>query len=619
MCGIVGHVVSTGRSPNAEAVAAGMTAMRHRGPDGDGIANFASACLGHRRLSIIDVAGSPQPWSTEDGRYTISFNGEIYNYLELRQELEKDGFRFRTHGDTEVLLYLYVRDGAACLKKLNGMFAFAIWDETEKILFLARDRLGKKPLYYALSDRGLAFASEIEALREFSHIDRTIDWVAVQDFFAHQFIGGVRTIWQGIRKLPSAHYLCYKDGQTTKARYWTPPYPDPRPCALAERCEELRVLLDDAVRLRLRSDVPLGAFLSGGLDSSLVVAAMKRAGAEVESFTVGFSEASFDESKPAREVAAFFSTRHRARIISMEATRALEECIDAFGEPFADPSALPTGYLCQHTREHVTVALSGDGVDELFGGYRRYYARRWLEHARRLPRWLRGGLLKRLVSWLPEREAYYGKSRGKQLKLFARMMQAQDESPRDPLAQVFSLRERQALFAGGVIAPQPFDHLSEYKLEALDPLSQMMFADLHSYLGDDILVKIDRMSMHHSLEVRSPFLDYRIVEFACRLPPELKIQGSVQKFLVRECFRKTLPAAVLARSKHGFAVPLASWFRGPLKPLFESTVLDAAAPEFMNKAAIRDLWTEHQGHRVDHGFKLWCLLVFFRWYQNQSL
>lgn len=619
MCGIVGHVVLPRMSPDVEAVAAGMTAMRHRGPDGDGLTKFSIACIGHRRLSIIDIAGSTQPWSTEDKRYTISFNGEIYNFLELRAGLEKDGFSFRTQGDTEVLLHMYVRDGAACLKKLNGMFAFAVWDEAEKILFLARDRLGKKPLYYSLSARGLAFASEFGALSGFANIDRTVDAVAVQDFFAHQFIGGARTIWQGIRKLPAAHYLVYRDGRATIGRYWTPPYPDGHKRAISELSEELRELLDDAVKLRLRSDVPLGAFLSGGLDSCAVVAAMTRAGAAVTSFTVGFREPSFDESEPARAAADYFSTRHHERVLSMESPSALEECIAAFGEPFGDPSALPTSYLCQHAREHVTVALSGDGVDELFGGYRRYYARRWIDRFRYLPQWLRNDVLMRIVSELPDSEAYFGQSRIKQLKLFSRMVRVLEESPCDPLAQVFSFNERNALLTGDGFVSQAVDYIEDYKLESLEPLSQMMFADLNTYLVDDILVKVDRMSMHHSIEVRSPFLDYRIVEFACRLPLDAKIRGSVQKYLIRRCFRQTLPAAVRSRRKHGFAVPLANWFRGPLKALFTSVVFDRSVPDFINRKEIQHIWERHQGGRCDNGFKLWCLLVFFLWFQNQRL
>ncbi|MGQ0656503.1 MAG: asparagine synthase (glutamine-hydrolyzing) [Chromatiales bacterium] len=619
MCGIVGHVVRTGCQPDKHAVAAAMTVMHHRGPDGEGMVTLPNACLGHRRLSIIDVEGSPQPWSSEDGRYTIVFNGEIYNYVELRAELQKDGFRFRSQGDTEVLLAAYVREGAACLSKLNGMFSFAIWDEQERVLFLARDRVGKKPLYYSLAAEGIIFASEFQALHAFAGIDNAIDLLAVQDFFAHQHIGGERTILRGIRKLRAGHWLNYREGELHVQGYWRPPVAEAGARSVPVLCEELRSLVEDAVKLRLRSDVPLGAFLSGGLDSSVVVAAMKRAGADVESFTVGFTEGSYDETAEARSAAGFFDTQHHDRTLPVEIPRAIENCLQYFGEPFADPSAIPTGYLCQHARERVTVALSGDGVDELFGGYRRYYARRRMGQARHVPRWLQKLATDIVLSRLPDSERYYGRSRSKQLRLLAHMLKAQRESPADPLPQVFTLSERAALFAGGPIETSPFDYVGQLQLPVSDPVAQMMLADLSTYLVDDILVKVDRMSMRYSLEVRSPFLDYRIVEFACRLPVEYKINGSVQKYLVRECFRSLLPPEVLTRGKHGFAVPLAGWFRGPLRLMFETDVVGLEPfPEFLNLGEVKRLWAEHQAGRADHGFKLWTLLAFCRWFRGYA-
>ncbi|MBM2829427.1 MAG: asparagine synthase, glutamine-hydrolyzing [Gammaproteobacteria bacterium] len=613
MCGIVGHVVREG-VPDTDAVKSGMAAMLHRGPDGEGVVQMPLACLGHRRLSIIDVAGSPQPWQSSNGRYTLVFNGEIYNYLELRSMLEKEGYRFQSRGDTEVLLAMFIHEGTGCLNKLNGMFAFAVWDQVERKLLLARDRLGKKPLYYATIGSSLAFASEIGGLRGFMGIDTTIDLHAAHDYFAHQFIGRDRSIYRGIKKLQAGNYLEYADGRIIRSRYWSPPLPGPSPEKLQNSCEELKMLVDDAVRLRLRSDVPVGCFLSGGLDSSVVVSSIRRHGADVQSFTVGFRDASFDESIQAGKAAQFFSTHHRNRIVEMDVLATLDKTINAFGEPFADPSALPMDYLCQHAREHVTVALSGDGVDELFGGYRRYFARRLMQLTEIIPRRLRLSFFMNAFSWLPENETYFGYSRLKQMKLFSRLMQALDESPRDPLAQVFTLSECRALFAESDITINGFDYLSEPMLENVDPVSRMMLADVHNYLVDDILVKVDRMSMKHSLEVRSPFLDYRIVEFACRLPLEYKIRGSVQKYLVRECYRDLLPGDIIKRRKHGFAVPLAGWFRGILKPVFESTVFDTADPGFLNKKMIQQIWNEHQSGHFDHGFKLWCLLVFFHWY-----
>lgn len=616
MCGIVGHVVQEG-IPDVKGVKLGMAALIHRGPDDDGMVQMPQACLGHRRLSIIDVDGSPQPWQSPDGRYSLVFNGEIYNYIELRAALEREGFRFRSQGDTEVLLAMFIHKGADCLNEFNGMFAFAVWDAVEKKLFLARDRLGKKPLYYALTKRGIVFASEIDALNAFSEIDRAIDLNAAHDFFAHQYIGGPRTIYRGVRKLPAGHYLVYTRDKVAVNGYWAPPLPHLSSRPVPELCEELRALVDDAVRLRLRSDVPLGSFLSGGLDSSLIVSSMKRAGVDVQSFTIGFRESSYDESEDASFAARYFSSNHRERVLDMDVIGKITECFEAFGEPFADPSALPTAFLCQHTRQYVTVALSGDGVDELFGGYRRYYARRFAGMVQSLPRKLRSDILPRIASCIPENETYYGNSRLKQLKLFLRLVRAIDESPRDPLAQVFTLNERLALFNETPPELDNFDCITQFGLDNLDPVSQMIMADVHTYLVDDILVKVDRMSMHQSLEVRSPFLDYRIVEFACALPLDLKIHNGMQKFLVRESYRGQLPEQIMSRRKHGFAIPLPGWFRGFLKPVFESVVLYAAIPEFLNRKEIDRLWIDHQAGRADNGFKLWCLLAFCHWYNHQ--
>jgi asparagine synthase (glutamine-hydrolysing) len=566
-------------------------------------------------LSIVDVTGSAQPWQAEDGRFTIVFNGEIYNYIELRAKLIKEGFRFRSRGDTEVLLAAYMHAGAACLETLNGMFAFAVWDEQERSLFLARDRLGKKPLYYALTASGMVFASEIQALRHFPEVDTTIDPEAVQDFFAHQYIGGERTIFRGVRKLRAGHWLMYREGNIRIHRYWVPPFPEADARSIPELCEELRALVEDAVRLRLRSDVPLGAFLSGGLDSAVVVAVMKRLIADVESFTVGFSESSYDETAVARATAHFFGTRHHDRQLAVEIPQAVETCIHGFGEPFADPSAIPTAHLCAHAREHVTVALSGDGVDELFGGYRRYQAQRGTSWLRVIPRKVQIQGCEMVLDRLPDNEQYYGKSRFKQAKLLAHLLKGRLESPGDPLGQVFTVSERAALFAGGPIEAAGFNYVDEFGLAQVDPVEQMMLADINTYLIDDILVKVDRMSMRRSLEVRSPFLDYRVVEFACRLPVKYKIAGLTQKYLVRESFRQWLPRGVIGRGKHGFAVPLARWFRGPLRSTFETQVLDVESfPEFLSREAVRQLWDEHQAGRRDHGFKLWCLLMFCGWF-----
>jgi asparagine synthase (glutamine-hydrolysing) len=619
MCGIVGHVVPPGARPNVEAVRVATEALRHRGPDGDGIVEYSRVCFGHRRLGVIDPVASLQPWRSDDGRYVMVFNGEIYNYLELRRDLEGAGCRFRSHGDTEVLLNMYLRDGSACLDKLNGMFAFAVWDDREQRLFLARDRIGKKPLYYALTDSGLAFASELSALRAFPGIDWSLDLNAVHDFFAYQYIGGEQTVHRGVHKLLPGHCLQYQDGRLTTECYWQLPRVTEPGRSMRALEDELLALLEDAVRIRLRSDVPLGAFLSGGLDSALVVGLMRRLGVEVESFTVGFTEQSYDERAEAAQTARYYGTRAHEQVVDLGVSEMLERWLGSFGEPFADPSAIPTWHLCRHARQFVTVALSGDGGDELFGGYRRYQAAQLLGVYRAIPPVLREGAVRLLLTAFPEEDRYYGASRGRKLREFLRMAQRLDEAPNDLAPQTFMFSERKRLFADGAIEPRAADHVAAYGLHEMDLVSRMMHVDVKTSLPEDILTKVDRMSMAHSLEVRCPLLDYRVVEFASRLPRRYKLRRSMQKFLLQRVARGVVPDFVLARRKHGFAVPLGRWFRNELRLAFESAVLDSATPTFLRRTEIERLWREHQEHRAEHGFKLWSLFVFHRWLKTKAV
>ncbi|CAK0775977.1 asparagine synthase (glutamine-hydrolysing) [Gammaproteobacteria bacterium] len=611
MCGIVGEV-TTGRPPHREALIQATTALRHRGPDGEGSACFSTACLGHRRLSVLDPAGSPQPW--HEGSRCLVYNGEVYNYLELRQTLEAAGETFVSHGDTEVLMRLYARQGVDCLTRLNGMYAFAVWDDADRSLFLARDRLGKKPLYYALLDDGLVFASEPAALLAFPGVDRALDPIAVNHFFAYQFVPGVRTIYRGIRRLPPGHWLRWQEGRLQMARYWSPPLPEVTVLDESILAEELVALVDDAVRLRLRSDVPIGAFLSGGLDSAVVVSALVRLGADLDTYTVGFGDDSFDERRAAAASARHFGTRHHARALPLDLPATLAACVATFGEPFADPSAIPTWHLCRSAREQVTVALSGDGGDELFGGYRRYAAARWADYFLRLPQPLRQ-MIARAVAVLPEGTGYYGHSRIKQARLFLHLVQRLEESPGDWLPQTFSLSERLALLAEP-IPVTPGEPPEACDLSSLTLAERMMQVDLHEYLAEDILTKVDRMAMAHGLEVRAPLLDYRVVEFAQRLPLSFKIRGGVQKYLLRHAFRSRLPMAVLRGAKHGFAVPVGTALRGDLAPLFQERVLETTLPAWLRREEVLRLWREHGGGGVDHGFKLWSILVFMLWHNG---
>ncbi len=619
MCGLLGHVVMAGCGADAEAVRQGNRALVHRGPDGGGQVDLGQCSLAHRRLSVIDLEGSPQPWRSECGRYHLVFNGEIYNYRALRKELEQRGYRFRSDGDTEVLLNLYIEHGESCLEKLNGMFAFAVWDSRERLLFMARDRLGEKPLYYARSSGQLAFASELVALGGFDFVDRGLDTRAVDDFFAHQYIGEDRTIYKGIRKLRPAHWLRWREGRVETGCYWTLPRQQLSTAPVAQLCEELEWLVRDSVNMRLHADVPLGMFLSGGLDSSLVAYTVRELGHDPQAFTIGFSDSSYDESRNARAVARALALRQQTEVVDLGDVQQLNEILDAFGEPYADPSAIPTWTLCRFARQEVTVALSGDGVDELFGGYRRYYARSLLQRLPMHPRYLKNRLVERLVGLFPESSAYYGNSLTKKLRLFYGLISRLVESPGDPLAQTFSLGERQRLLGDDRVSPSGFELLGKLDIEGLDAVSQMMFADQMTYLPEDILVKVDRMSMQHGLEVRNPFLDHRLAEFAARLPLELKIRGKVQKYLVRHCYRENLPPESVQRAKHGFSVPLGRWFREGLKTPFENQVLDGKAVEDMlDRKEVLGMWEQHQRGQADFGFKLWSIYVFCRWYHRYT-
>lgn len=625
MCGIAGHAVPPEFLPLAASVRAATRRLAHRGPDGEGFAELPQVCLGHRRLGVIDLAGSNQPWVSSDRRYTMVFNGEIYNYLELRKPLEALGVHFRSAGDTEVLMESYRHWGEGCLTKLNGMFSFAIWDRDLRRLFLARDRVGKKPLYYtALPEKhggGLAFASELSALAVFPGVGDAVDSQAVSDYFAYQYIPFDRTIFSGAHKLPPGHSLTWEAGQTTVARYWQPPHPEtamPRNgCAdEGDFQEELRALVDDATRLRLRADVPLGAFLSGGVDSAIVVSSIQRQCADLHTYTIGFDDATFDERDTARASASHFGTHHHEQVFHLDPEKLLPRLVSRFGEPFADISALPTWYLCQEARKTLTVALSGDGGDELFGGYRRYLAGRWVDSYLRWPKPLRG-IMETLVARLPDSDSYFGKSRLKQLKLFLDLSRRHAASPQDCLPQIFSLAERLALLQPDMAPAADNNVISRFGLEKLGQVERMMLADLQAYLSEDILTKVDRVSMDHSLEVRSPLLDYRVVEFACRLPLRDKIRGATQKWLLKKAFAERLPEHVLRSPKQGFAVPVGRLLRNGMKKTFEDQLfISSGVYSFIRQGEVERLWGEHQSGRRDHGLKLWTILTYAYWFHS---
>ena len=623
MCGIAGKVYADRQRQVEESLLRSMCrAIVHRGPDDEGIYRQGPVGLGMRRLNVIDLEGGHQPMSNEDGSLWIVFNGEIYNYRQLRRELEGQGHVFRTHSDTETILHLYEDRGVGCLQALRGMFAFALWDAKEQCLMLARDRLGKKPLYYADVGGGLTFGSEISALMCDPAVPRALDLQAIDEYLTYLFIPCPRSIFQSIRKLPPASYALYTNGGLQTHPYWSPGVGPTRPERQEEEyLEELASLLREAVSLRMISDVPLGAFLSGGLDSSLIVALMSEvAQVPVETFSVGFNEATFSELKHAKVVANRLGTHHHEYVVDYNIRELLPSLVEHFGEPFADSSAVPMYYLSRIARQHVTVALSGDGADELFAGYRRYFGRRMAGWYNRWPWWAGRGALEYLGGRLPDPPVYYGSSKRKKLKRFLEYAASLRENEQMSWEFFFSGEEKRCLYSekfadsirNGTLGPAGLKGKG-----VTDPISAMLAKDLRIYLPDDILTKVDRMSMACSLEVRAPFLDHLVAEFALDLPLKYKLRGSQGKYLLRRLGRKLLPENTVARPKQGFTVPLAAWFRGPLRGWVHDILLapGAAVHEFFEPQALRRM-VETNDRQRDMSQQLWALLVLEVWHQE---
>ncbi|MBP1728973.1 MAG: asparagine synthase (glutamine-hydrolyzing) [Deltaproteobacteria bacterium] len=598
--------------------------IRHRGPDAGGEYLDDHIGLAHRRLSIIDLSPQGnQPLFSADGRLAIVFNGEIYNFQILREQLQREGVVFRTKTDTEVILALYSKMGTECLKQFNGMFAFALWDTVEKTLFIARDRIGKKPLYYyhAGGDR-LAFASEIKSLLQLPGISREIEPTAISDFLSYQYIPDPKTIYRNIFKLPPAHYMTLQaGGEPHVGEYWDIEFSprESRPFAAAE--EELLALLQDATAVRMISDVPLGAFLSGGVDSSAVVALMaKSSGDPVRTCTIGFQDKRHDESPFAREIAGLFRTNHTEFMVKDRFVDTVSLLPKFFDEPFADSSAVPTYHVSRLARQAVTVALAGDGGDESFAGYdkyavelkenlvRQYVPRSVLSLIHTAAAGLEGNIMARKARSLS----------GSALKDPGRAFFRTNSCIEEPqLQQLLADDIRRASSSY-----DPAVHTLRYwnKVSGKDHVACMLYTDLKTYLPGDILVKVDRMSMANSLEVRAPFLDYRIIEFAASLPSDWKIKGENKKIILKKAFSHLLPDAILNRAKHGFTVPLDDWFRGELKPMAEECLFNQPAlAEFLSMATVRRLWQEHQGKRCSHGTILWSLLMLALWQREYHL
>jgi len=622
MCGIVGIVDLQGRRPIDERLLMAMNdSQHHRGPDQQGVHVEPGVGIGHRRLSIIDLGSGRQPLYNEDGSVVVVFNGEIYNFAAVREQLRAAGHRFETDCDTEIIVHGWEAWGSACVDRFRGMFAFALWDRNQRKLFLARDRIGKKPLYYSVTKSGLlVFASELKAMLVHPDVERALDPQAVEDYFTFAYIPDPRSIYRDIRKLEAGHLAivdCSKPKPALEPRaYWDLNFRLAAPATEAAVADELIARLDEAVRLRMIADVPLGAFLSGGVDSSAVVALMARAHHEpVTTCSISFSDPQFDESVHARQVATQYGTRHFADEVGVDDFGLLDTLVDVYDEPFADSSAIPTYRVCEAARRHVTVALSGDGGDEGFAGYRRY---RWhmREEAVRglLPQSLRGPLFGALGAIYPKWDWMPSFMRAKST------LQALARSSVDAYLQNFSLLPdgpRAALFSPGLRRELGGYHAREVFLRHLpnapaDPLALVQYLDFKTYLPGDILVKVDRASMAHSLEVRVPLLDHQFVEWHATLPSSLKLHDMQGKYIFKKALEPYLSRDILYRRKMGFAVPVGRWFRGPLRERVRAALRSEVMADagLFDMARLNALAEEHASGQRDHAAVLWSLLMF---------
>ncbi len=622
MCGICGVVYGNGRTPDKSVLKRANDEIEHRGPDDEGYHVDAPVGLAMRRLAIIDLHTGRQPISYAHESLWIVLNGEIYNYKELRSELELQGHTFKTQSDTEVILALYQDLGPQCVNKLRGMFAFAVWDKVRRRLFIARDRIGKKPLYYALRPDGtLLFGSELRCLFALdAALSREIDPVAVDMFLTLQYIPSPRTIYLSVRKLQPAHALTWQDGKISIECYWDLPIGQP---PITRDFEEAKILLretlTESTRLRMISDVPLGAFLSGGVDSSIIVALMAGlASKPVKTFSIGFNEERFSEIKYARLLAERYKTDHTEFIVKTEMAEVLPKLAWHYGEPYADASALPSYYLALQTRKSVTVALNGDGGDENFAGYLRYFAMK----AARLTDTLPGPVLSALragAELLPEHDAPFGAVW--RTKRFLRSILSNDLPGRHlKMVGFFSEDDKPTLYSDafkrrlGASLGEALRYIRAAfsACAGEDFVNRMLYVDFKTYLPECLMTKVDVATMACSLEGRSPLLDHVFVETAFRMPGDWKLKGlRGHKHIMKETFRDLLPEEILNRPKMGFGIPLGDWFRGGLKNFWEENVLSAKALArgYFKEESLRGLWSEHQGGKRDHGYRLWALLM----------
>lgn len=622
MCGICGKISLNSNSIDSQLIYKMAEVLKHRGPDEQGVYIDGNIGLGHRRLSIIDLSNAAhQPMSNEDKTVWIVCNGEIYNFQELRKSLEEKGHKFCSHSDTEVIIHLYENMGTDCVKELRGMFAFAIWDKNKQRLLLVRDRVGKKPLNYAIKNGNLIFASEIKAILQDPQISREVNAEALDLYLTYGYIPAPQTIFSGVKKLPPAHMLIWEKGKIDIKCYWSLSYQNKSHMDEEEYCTRILDLLTESTRIRMISDVPLGAFLSGGIDSSAVVAIMSRLSRQrVKTFSIGFQEESFNELKYARKIAKLFNTDHHEYIVKTDALEVLPKLIWHFNEPFADSSAIPTYYLSKMTRQEVTVALNGDGGDESFGGYERYAANKIANIYRFIPKIVRKNMIAPFIQNLPETTRK--KDFVKNLKRFTSADEFSKERRYAYWMSIFYNELKADLyseeFKNRLKDFDSRDYLcSTYRQsDAANFVDSTLFVDTMTYLPGDLLVKMDITSMANSLEARSPFLDHKLMEFAASMPPSLKLRGITTKYILKKVFSKILPKEILKRRKQGFGVPVGSWFRNELKGYAYEILLsrDCIRRGYFKEEAVKRMLDEHVLGKVDHGPRIWSLVNLELWH-----
>ena len=623
MCGVCGLVLfENDRKPDVQVLKRMCETIAHRGPDDEGQIVLGPAGLGMRRLSIIDLKTGHQPLANEDESLWIVFNGEIYNFRELRAELIRLGHRFRTNADTEVIVHGYESWGEAVCERLNGIFAFALWDTKRNRLFLARDHVGVKPMYYYRDSEKFVFGSEIKSILKCPDIRKTLDPDSLNQYLTFEYVPSPASIFREIRKLEPGYWLSLQDGGIRLSRYWTF-VPEQEPWTEAAASERLRELLRDSVRMQLVSDVPLGAFLSGGIDSSIVVSLMaKLMDRPVKTFSIGFQESSYNELKYARAVARKYGTEHHEFMIRPQVLELIEKLVRQLDEPFGDFSIFPTYLVSKMARDFVTVTLSGDGGDELFAGYDTYRAHRFdRRFYHRLPKLVKRQVFDRLADRLPPSAKKKGAVNS--FKRFVQGTRLPKELSHARWMVFLTPEERRALFTSEMLdrfTPElPYETIFRHgrEVEKADDVARTGYIDLKTYLVDDILVKVDRMSMAASLEARVPYLDPRIVEFALSLPPDLKMKGFQTKVLLKKTFWNDLPEEVQHRDKQGFSIPIKNWIREELKPMMLDLLSEKRIREqgLFRPAFVSRLVREHLEGTENHSHKLWALMVFEQWYE----